>query len=739
MDDGDEPLAIYTDVDRGCTSAYHLPGSGELAWEACDEDSRAVMIIGPRYGAVGVTAYDLEASGARTRTFELPGAEHFDIAPIGWETPTGLVLRVVSYEAYGDSGRGQETSMPPRYVAVRCAVDTGTCERLPHPVEVMATSTAARFRRTDAHISRTWSHTSARMSLMRVGVPRTAHRALLLEALVKRRWRTWCGRGAAAVSLVLVACAGGDVGPGAPSGETLSYFTTEPVSLFPGMTEFREGMGVLNALFSPLVGHDETGALYPIVASELPISADSVHWTIKIVDGWTFHNGEPVTAQSFVDAWNWTAYGPNAMSVGYFFGPGMADIVGYDDVQGGVDPDEDGPQVAPRPGTDTMSGLRVLDALTFTVTLAHPRSQFPLMLGHPAFYPLPATCIEDWEACNETPIGNGPFRMNGTWEHDRRISVVAYERFAGRRPSIGGVEFRISASPQASARDLQEGQLDFMIGIPAEMTGSVRAALGDRLINKPSNALTYLAFPMWDDRFGFGGAETEYGGEAGQNLRHALSMAIERDRGTNVALDDRAPADSLIPPGVPGYRAGACGEWCRYDVAAAKELYEASPGIEGTIDIWCPGFPGQEAHLTDIAESWHAAFGVEVEVHALGWADFLQRKNDHTLNGPFTNGWSMDYPSPDGFLLPLYAEGPGEENFGYVDDGANRLMADAATATTVEGGLELYALAEDEILEDMPVIPGSFWRTIGGYSDRVRNVSLDPYDRLDFTTVTVTS
>ncbi len=575
---------------------------------------------------------------------------------------------------------------------------------------------------------------------MGVGGHRTTQRPLLLEALVNRRGRTWLGSGAAAASLVLVACAGGDVGPGAPIGETLSYFTAEPAFLFPGMTNDGQGIGVLNALFSPLVGHDETGALYPLVASGLPSSDDSVNWTIKITDGWTFHNGEPVTAQSFVDAWNWTAYGPNAASDGYFFAPGMADIVGYADVQGGVDPDEDGPQEAPRPGRDAMSGLRVLDSLSFTVTLAHPRSQFPLMLGHPAFYPLPATCIEDWEACNEAPIGNGPFRMNGTWEHDQQINVVAYEHYAGRRPSIGGVEFRISDDAHGSALDLRDGQLDFMTGIPGDMIDSARATLGERFIDKPSNAFSYLAFPLWDDRFGFGGAETDYGGEAGQNLRHALSMAIDRQGLVDTAFGGGGvPAESLVTPFVPGYREGACDPWCTFDIAAAKDLYDASPGIEGKIDIWHLGSPGDDTYLTDVADSWHEAFGIEVELHALGWADYLQRKNDHTLNGPFTNGWLMDYPSPDDFLSPLYGEGVGEENFGYVDDGAIRLMAHAAAATTVEGGLALYARAEDAIFEGMPVIPIAFGRTVGGYSDRVGNVSLDPYDRLDFTTVTLSS
>ena len=162
---------------------------------------------------------------------------------------------------------------------------------------------------------------------------------------------------------------GGTGGSDEPNaGGTLNVYSIEPAFLFPGMTNETSGSAVLNALFSPLIDYDkETGDPVPVVATEVPTSDDNIHWTITINDGWTFHNGDPVTAQSFVDAWNWAAYGPNAANNGYFFGPGMADVVGYADVQSGPDPDEDGPQEAPPPAADTMSGLVVVDETTFTV------------------------------------------------------------------------------------------------------------------------------------------------------------------------------------------------------------------------------------------------------------------------------------------------------------------------------------------------------------------------------------
>lgn len=92
-------------------------------------------------------------------------------------------------------------------------------------------------------------------------------------------------------------------------------------------------------------------------------TSDSQNFTITVKDGWTFSNGEPVTAQSFVDAWNYGASLKNNQKNAYFFGY----IEGYDKVH-----PETGTQSA-----DTLSGLKVTGAHTFTVKLNQKFSTFP--------------------------------------------------------------------------------------------------------------------------------------------------------------------------------------------------------------------------------------------------------------------------------------------------------------------------------------------------------------------------
>ena len=565
-----------------------------------------------------------------------------------------------------------------------------------------------------------------------------------MRGLTRARWVA----GAALVALAVTACGGGDDPEGSPSegtsseapqGGTLNVYAGEPAFLFPAMTNETSGSAVLNALFSPLIDYDpETGDPVPVMATEVPTSEDNINWTITINDGWTFHNGDPVTAQSFVDSWNWAAYGPNAANNGYFFGPGMADVVGYADVQSGEDPDGEGPQEAPEPASTEMSGLAVVDDTSFTVELAQPFSQFPLMLGYTAFYPVPAECIADWEPCNEAPIGNGPFKMNGTWEHDQGISVVRNDDYAGENmPSLDGVEFRIYSDPATGYLELQDGQLDYMTALPPDELANAREQFGENFIDEENSTFQYIGFPLWDDRFG-GTQEDDYGGDAMRNMRHALSMAINRQELIDQVFDGAfAPADSLVSPVVQGYREGACGDYCVYDVDAAKALYEQSAKITGPINLWFNEGAVHDQWLTVVGNYWNAAFGIEYQLQARVWADYLQAQSDHALDGPFRLGWVMDYPSAQNYLAPIYGEGAGEGNFGYINDDVNATLSEGNSAATIDEGLALYNEAEDMILEDMPNIPMWFGRTLGAYNDNVSNVFVDKFGNLDLTTVTV--
>jgi oligopeptide transport system substrate-binding protein len=193
----------------------------------------------------------------------------------------------------------------------------------------------------------------------------------------------------------------------------------------------------MDQMFRGLVEYDpDTAEPENAIASDIS-SADNVDWNITLDQGWTFHDGTEVTADSFVRAWNWGAHGPNVQVNSYFF----ASIKGYNDVQREeingdemITPDE-----AP---TSEMSGLRVVSDTQFTVELEAPLSVFSMQLGYIAFAPLPASFFEDPEAFGTAPVGNGPFKFV-SYEPHGSIKLTAYDDYKGGRPSVDDVEYRI--------------------------------------------------------------------------------------------------------------------------------------------------------------------------------------------------------------------------------------------------------------------------------------------------------
>ncbi|HEU5144330.1 MAG TPA: ABC transporter substrate-binding protein, partial [Dermatophilaceae bacterium] len=241
--------------------------------------------------------------------------------------------------------------------------------------------------------------------------------------------------GMTAVALVAAACSGGTPSPGSTgtsgsggkSGGTLRVYASEPAFLLPSGGDDEPSIYVIRQLYRGLMKYNvETGKAENDLAESIE-STDKKTWTIKVKPGFTFDNGEPVNADAFIRAWNYTAYGPNAQNNAYF----MSRIVGIDEVSSGEDPDGDGPKTAPEPKAKELSGLKKVGDLEFTVELKEPFAAFPVTVGYSGFFPMAEACVKDAKACNETPIGNGPYKIEGKWEHNVGITLVRSDSWKG--------------------------------------------------------------------------------------------------------------------------------------------------------------------------------------------------------------------------------------------------------------------------------------------------------------------
>ncbi len=505
--------------------------------------------------------------------------------------------------------------------------------------------------------------------------------------------------------------AGQEAAEGTVGGSGFSMSITEPQHLLPPNTNDTFGLQVLTALFTGLVEYDAQSGEPRNAMAESITSADQRDWTIKLRSGWTFHSGEEVTSASFVDAWNFAAYAPNAMGNSSFFDK----IEGYDALQG--DPDAT-PPVSPT--ARELSGLAIVDDSTFTVRLEDPFSQFPVTLGYQGYYPLPKAAFSDLKAYEQQPVGNGPFMMDGPWRHDEAIRLKAYEDYPGPAPKADAVELRIYGDDETAVRDLEGGNLDVVRSVPVGSIAALREEMPDGLVERPSPSFNYLGFPMHDPVFA-----------KKKELRQAFSMAINRQEIVDTILDGTStPAGSVVAPVVPGARADACAA-CQFNPTRAKELLTQAGGWKGPLTLWFRAGAGNDEVMQAIANQLRTNLGIsDIQFKTLELAELKSLISSRQISGPFRFNWSMDYPSAQSYVEPPFKSDSTSNRSGYDNPRVDALIAEGNRASTPESSLKAYQAAEDIILDDMPVIPLWFGDTYTAHSDRVAGAVMDPFGQL---------
>jgi oligopeptide transport system substrate-binding protein len=538
--------------------------------------------------------------------------------------------------------------------------------------------------------------------------------------------RTRAAVAVASMAVLLTACSGGSETEAATGGEgdgSFSFYIGEPENpLVPGNTTETEGGQVVDSLWTGLVKYDpETNAVAMNGVAESIESEDQTTWTITLEDGWTFHDGSPVTAQSFVDAWNYTANSANAQGNSYFFG----NIAGYEDLQAA----EEGQA----PAATELSGLRVLDDLTFEATLSAPYAQWPTTLGYTAFLPLPKVFFNDPAAFGEQPIGNGPFQAEEPFVPGQGITLTKYENYAGEDAAqADAVEYRVYTEINTAYTDLQGGTLDIINEIPPDALASAEAEFGDRFLETAFGDITSLGFPTYDQRF------------ADPQVRRAFSMAIDRQAISDAIFQGtRTPATSFISPVVNGHREDAC-DACVLDVEMANQLLDQA-GFDRSqpVDLWFNAGAGHEAWMEAIGNQLRANLGVDFQLRGdLQFAEYLPLQDEQGMTGPFRAAWIMDYPVAENFLGPLYATSAlppaGSNTSFYSNPEFDALLQQGNAAESDEAAIEAYQAAEDLLVRDMPAAPLFYRVNQAAHSDRVDNVVIDAFGRVDAAAVTVT-
>ncbi|MFE4217805.1 ABC transporter substrate-binding protein [Streptomyces sp. NPDC056844] len=519
---------------------------------------------------------------------------------------------------------------------------------------------------------------------------------------------------AVAVALAATACGGGDSGGGGGADGIVSSSWGDPQNpLEPANTNEVQGGKVLDMVFRGLVRYDpKTGEAKNEIAQKID-SKDSQNFTITIKDNWTFSNGEKITAKSFVDAWNYGAALKNNQKNAYFF----QYIDGYDKVH---------PESGSASAT-TLSGLKVVNDTTFTAKLSQKFSLWPDTLGYAAFVPLPKAFYTDHDAWLSKPVGNGPYTID-QYAKGSSMNLRRWDDYPGAdKAQNGGIDLKVYTDNNTAYTDLTAGNLDLVDDVPASQLKNVKADLGDRYINTPAGIIQTLAFPFYEKAWDTPGAI---------KVRQGLSMAINRDQITQqIFQQTRTPASDWTSPVLGeegGFKKGLCGPACEYDKAEAKKLIQEGGGIPGgQLKISYNADTGSHKEWVDaVCNSINNVMGNNkacVGAPVGTFADFRSQVSTQKLTGAWRAGWQMDYPLIQNFLQPLYYTNAPSNDGKWSNQKFDDLVDKANAESDKAKAVTTFQDAEKVLVEQMPVIPLWYQNGSAGYSDRVENVSLNPF------------
>ncbi|ETB13419.1 ABC transporter substrate-binding protein [Mycobacterium avium subsp. avium 10-9275] len=514
---------------------------------------------------------------------------------------------------------------------------------------------------------------------------------------------------AAAALLVVASLAG--CGGGVLSPDLVVVNGGEPPNpLVPTGTNDSQGGRILDRLFAGLMSYDAAGNPAPEVAQSIE-SGDNVNYRIVLKPGWRFTDGSPVTAHSFVDAWNYGALSTNAQLQQSFFSP----IDGYAALAAG------------QPQQTTMTGLRVVNDLEFTVRLKAPTVDFKLRLGHSAFYPLPQAAFRDMAAFGRHPIGNGPYQLAGgpdgpAWEHNVRIDLRPNPDYHGnRKPRNKGLRFEFYANLDTAYADLLSGNLDVLDTIPPSALPVYRRDLGERVTAGPAAINQSLDTPLRLPHFG---------GEEGRLRRLALSAAINRAQiCRQIFADTRSPARDFTARSLPGFDPNIAGsDALDFDPERARRLWAQADAISA----WSGSYPiaynadaGHQDWVDAVANGIKNVLGID----ALGapqptFAGFRTQITNRSIGSAFRSGWQGDYPSMIEFLAPLFATGAGSNDVGYSSPRFDAALATAEAAPDLPQAAALANDAQRILFHDMPVVPLWNYISVVGWSGEVSHVTV---------------
>ncbi|MBP1079624.1 oligopeptide transport system substrate-binding protein [Bacillus capparidis] len=466
-------------------------------------------------------------------------------------------------------------------------------------------------------------------------------------------------------SLVLSACGYG--GSSEDSGDKKQEAVILESAELPDMDSVKAtdtvSFTTLNNVMEGLYRMDQNQEPIPAIADGEPeVNEDKTVYTFKLRDT-KWSNGDPVTANDFVYAWQRSLdpktesdYGPYMMS---------GKIKNADKVYAGK-------------AKPSELGIKAIDDKTLEITLEKPIPFIESLLAFPTFYPQNQKFIEEkgdnYAKNAENLVYNGPYTL-AKWEGSQATTwqYAKNDQYWDKdNVSMNKITFNVSKDPQAAANAFEAGEADVT---PKLSTAAVLEKYQDdnRKVQWLEPTIFWLKMNQKNEAL------------ANENIRRAIAMSFDKEALVNDVLQNGSvPAYYEVPQDFVKDESGKDfrenGDFLKMNKEEAKKLFAQGLKELGQSEVTI-NYLGDDTESAKTIASYMkdqlegTLDGLTLNIQSVPFATRIDRDTSENYDLQVA-GWGPDYLDPITFSDLFITDG-GNNHMNYSNKKYDQLINDA--------------------------------------------------------------
>ena len=437
----------------------------------------------------------------------------------------------------------------------------------------------------------------------------------------------------------------------------------DPDVLDPTLARTYVGRIVFASLCDKLFDIDENINIVPQLALSHETSEDGKTVVIKLRQGVTFHDGEPMDAEAVK-----ASFERHMTMQGSFRKPELA----------------------------ALDRVEVVDPLTVRLLLKAPFSPLIAQLTDRAgMIVSPKAAAQAGDKFGLRPVCAGPFKFVERVQQDR----IVLEKFPGywnaANIHIGRVEFRPIIESTVRLANVKSGSLEMIERALATDLPEIRADAKLKLATVPELGYQGITLNIGKSDAGKGAFGKD------PRIIQAFSLSLDRDAITKVAFNGEfLPGNQWVSPKNPYYQSKF--PVPKRDVAKAKELLKAA-GVTSplAIDLMVPNNP-ETRQVAEVVQAMAGEAGFEIRIRVTEFATSLKEAEEGRYQA-YMLAWSGRV-DPDGNAYIFHRTKAPQNYGGYSDPDVDRWLDEARTKSSLPDRKAVYEKVTEKLLAEGSVV-----------------------------------